>query len=109
MLNDERDRWQRDNVDGDEYVHPIDDLRGHEVHSALCPCLPRVIERGTFRHVIHNSYDGREVGEVCSKALDMLGVALADHGHTWTDEQREAYENARHVLEMHYDVHEPGT
>lgn len=28
------------------------------------------------------------------KALDTLALALADHGHTWTNEQRRAYEQA---------------
>jgi len=27
-------------------------------------------------------------------ALDALGVALADHGHTWTDREHALYENA---------------
>ena len=29
----------------------------------------------------------------CQQALDLLAVALADHNHQWTDEQREAYES----------------
>lgn len=28
------------------------------------------------------------------RALDLLGSALADHGHEWTDEERQAYEDA---------------
>ncbi|WP_129141536.1 hypothetical protein [Modicisalibacter coralii] len=28
------------------------------------------------------------------RALDMLASALADHGHTWTDEERGAYDEA---------------
>lgn len=27
-------------------------------------------------------------------ALDVLGLALVDHGHTWTSEERQAYERA---------------
>ena len=27
-------------------------------------------------------------------ALDMLGLALAEHGHVWTPEERAAYEEA---------------
>lgn len=38
------------------------------------------------------------VGDACKTALDMLGVALADHGHNWTDEQRSAYETAIKML-----------
>jgi len=29
-----------------------------------------------------------------ARALDMLRGALADHGHTWTDEERGAYDEA---------------
>lgn len=29
-----------------------------------------------------------------ARALDMLGGALADHGHQWTDGERSAYEDA---------------
>ena len=32
-------------------------------------------------------------------ALDSLGVALADHHHTWTAGEREIYDQARAVLE----------
>jgi hypothetical protein len=39
------------------------------------------------------------VGAACKTALDMLGVALADHGHTWTDEQRTAYETAIKMID----------
>ena len=28
------------------------------------------------------------------EVLDLLGVALAEHGHTWTVEERTAYEKA---------------
>ena len=87
------------------HVLPINDLRGHVEEGVLCPCMPRVREDGEL--VIHNSYDGREIGEVCAKALDMLGCALADHGHTWSPELRDAYEHAIDVLAMHYDIHEP--
>lgn len=31
-------------------------------------------------------------------ALDSLGVALADHGHQWTDGERAVYEEALNVL-----------
>lgn len=31
--------------------------------------------------------------------LDLLGVALATHGHQWTDEERQAYEEAVTMLE----------
>jgi len=32
------------------------------------------------------------------KAVDMLGVALADHGHQWTPEERAGYEAATRIL-----------
>ena len=28
------------------------------------------------------------------EALDALGLALADHGHVWTDRERQLYESA---------------
>lgn len=31
-------------------------------------------------------------------ALDSLGVALADHGHQWSDGERAIYEEAQKVL-----------
>lgn len=31
-------------------------------------------------------------------ALDSLGVALADHGHTWTDGEREIYDQATELI-----------
>ena len=34
------------------------------------------------------------------KALDTLGVALASHNHTWTDEERELYERAIACLDL---------
>lgn len=33
------------------------------------------------------------------EALDALGVALADHGHTWTDRERSLYETAVQYLQ----------
>lgn len=99
-------QWETLQVGEMVFVHPLEDLRGHEVESALCPCLPREHEDG--RMVVHNSYDGREIGEACSKALDLLGLALTRHRHTWTDAERDAYEHAQHVLAMHYDVQAAG-
>ena len=84
------------------HVTPEGDIREHVTEGDLCPCLPRIrLEEGA-RLVVHNSYDGREIGEVCRAALGALGGALADYGHTWTPEERDAYEHAIHVLDMHY-------
>lgn len=51
---------------------------------------------------IHNSYDRREVGEVCRSALDKLGIALANINHEWSHEERSAYDHAIHLLDMHW-------
>lgn len=32
------------------------------------------------------------------EALDVLAVALADHGHTWTDREVDLYENAVRLM-----------
>ncbi len=32
------------------------------------------------------------------QALDSLGMALANHNHTWTDEERKSYETACAIL-----------
>ena len=81
------------------HVTPMNDLRDHVVEQdGLCPCLPRVVD-GV---VMHNSYDRREVGEVCRRALDLLGVALADHDHDWGPGEREAYDHAIAVLDIHW-------
>lgn len=76
---------------------PADEF-GHDTTSELCPCMPLVRDDV----IIHNSYDGRELGEVCSKALDLIGSALSQHSHTWTPDERFAYDHAMHVLQMHY-------
>lgn len=98
------------------HVVPNNDLREHDLdHAGLCPCMPMLVppvpavvdgvlcqpdnSQAIWRH---NSYDGREVGEVCRTALDALGSALADHSHEWSAEQRQAYEHAIHLLDMHW-------
>lgn len=78
------------------HVVPINDRYANIDNGDPCPCLPMVTREGVVRH---NAYDAREVGEVCRKALDLLGVA---HRPPWTDEEREAYEHAIHVLDMHW-------
>jgi hypothetical protein len=89
----------------DQHVEPLGDEREHVTSGELCPCMPMVLEQeGGGRVIRHNSYDGREIGEVCAKALYLLGVALANHSHTWTPEERDAFEHAEAVLRMHYDL-----
>lgn len=85
--------------EGRNHVVPSNDLREHVVEpDGLCPCMPR--EVGGI--IVHNAYDRRETGEVCRLALDLLGRALADHGHTWTPQEREAFEHAQHILAIHW-------
>lgn len=77
------------------HVHPENDLREHVTDGEPCPCLPRVKD-GV---IVHNAYDAREVGEVCRHALDLLGV---EHRPPWTDKERDAYEHAIQILDMHW-------
>lgn len=99
------------------HCYPLNDLRQHVIDGDPCPCMPRsnhhdVFDDGSEKWkdqpdsqmtvIVHNSYDGREIGEVCRRALDMLGSLLADYRHTWTTHQRAAYEHAIDLLEMHY-------
>lgn len=77
------------------HVSPIGDEREHCTDGEPCPCLP--MERdGVVRH---NAYDAREVGEVCRRALDMLGVQKPP---PWTNDERDAYEHAIQLLDMHW-------
>lgn len=41
--------------------------------------------------------------------LDLLGVALATHGHQWTDEERQAYEEATSILTSSDDCKATGS
>lgn len=82
------------------HVYPERDLRAHVTNGDPCPCLPRMLDDGAV--IVHNSYDARETGETCRDALNRLGVALAEHRHTWTNEERMAYEHAMAILDMHW-------
>lgn len=110
-----------DGQDATKPVHvvPLNDLRGHVLDGVFCPCMPRlqvpapelvdgVLCQPDMSHAVvrHNSYDRREVGEVCRKALDDLGAALADHDHEWSPELRDSYEHAIHILNMHWPAKE---
>lgn len=83
------------------HVYPENDTHEHVTDGSPCPCLAQE-DRGV---VVHNSYDGREVGEVVLRALDMLRCSLSEHGHTWTDAERRYYERAVALCHMHW----PGT
>tara|TARA_R110002096_G_C14661938_1_gene728469 strand:- start:61498 stop:61785 length:288 start_codon:yes stop_codon:yes gene_type:complete len=80
------------------HVTPQGDTTEHVQEGVFCPCMPMVVDEV----VRHNSYDGRETGEVCRLALDQLGMALADEGHEWTDQERDSFEHAVQVLDMHW-------
>ena len=36
--------------------------------------------------------------QIILDALDSLGLALVEHGHVWTDEERKLYEDAVRML-----------
>lgn len=90
------------------HVEPVNDLRAHDTSQGVfCPCMPRLLRTPAADEadgdlVVHNSYDGREIGEVCFAALDALALALAGHSHTWTADERDVYEHAILVLSMHH-------
>lgn len=81
------------------HVYPLDDRAEHVLDDGLfCPCCPELRDGW----IVHNSYDGRELGELCVGALDLLGVALAHHHHVWSDEERSLFERALDCLGRHY-------
>ena len=93
-----------------QHVIPEGDAREHVADDGdRCPCVPTLLNEdgmhlreGELVAVVrHNSYDGRELPEVCRVALDALGVALADHEHVWSDKERGAYQHAIQLCEMH--------
>lgn len=81
------------------HVIPVGDIREHDTSGPYCPCMPLISPNGKC---MHNAYDKREVGEVGRLALYTLGAALADHEHTWTDEERWCFEHLDHILSMHW-------
>lgn len=96
------------------HVYPLKDKREHVLDGLFCPCMPKLVPRDPIvvdgveaqpdhsaSVIRHNSYDGRELSEVCIRALDELGKALADHNHTWLPSLRDSYEHAIDLLKMH--------
>lgn len=96
------------------HVYPLNDLREHVLDGMWCPCMPRLVPADAElidgelcqpdnSHTIirHNSYDGREMREVLLRTLDSMGVALADHGHTWSPSLRADYEQSIDLLNLH--------
>lgn len=88
------------------HIMPLNDLREHVADGVFCPCLPRVLPGDRYvdgaDRIVHNSYDRRETGEVCRHALGLLALALVGHDHTLTAQQRDAYDHAILVLNMHW-------
>lgn len=82
------------------HVLPVNDIRQHVMDGLFCPCMPRLDATGNI--IKHNSYDRREVGEVCRLALDRLGIALANIDHEWSADEREAYDHAIYLLDLHW-------
>ena len=90
MNEDNRDRPDL------HHIFPLGEEGMHEVDGAPCSCMAQLRESDQL--MSHNSFDGREVGEVCRKALDLLAV----HVDTWTSEIRAAVSHAVDVLEFQY-------
>lgn len=96
------------------HVYPLNDLREHVFDGLWCPCMPKLVGPDPVivdgeecipegaQVIRHNSYDGREVGEVCRRALDSLAVALTNHNHTWPPSLRADYEQAIDLLNLHH-------
>jgi len=105
------------------HVMPIGDLRDHE-RSVWCPCMPTKVPRDATHEleegeewkgldgstspcvdvIRHNSYDGRETGAMCLRALDALAMALTEHGHKWSPTLRDAYEHAIYLVRTHLPI-----
>lgn len=80
------------------HVYPVGDLRQHVTNGDPCPCLAHMVD-GV---VVHHSYDKRETGKVCRRALDLWGKHMLDSNATWTTEDRRIYDHALHILDMHW-------
>lgn len=91
-----------DNTDPSRtHIIPQGDQREH-IEDIWCPCMP-VVEDTV---VTHNSYDGRELGEVCRHAVCTLLEALEEHKYVWTKDSKQVVIHAVELLNMHYPAHE---
>jgi hypothetical protein len=79
------------------HVEPSNDLRQHVWNGDPCPCMPREVD-GV---VIHNSYDGREVGEVIMRLIGVFADVVGND-HEWTNTQRQAVEHAESIVALHW-------
>jgi len=83
------------------HVCPENDLREHIVKDDLmCPCMPMIWtdEDGNDR-AVHNSYDGREVGDVMLDVIEALGRRVRGE---WPPVLRSKYDHAKHLILMHW-------
>lgn len=78
-------------------VWPDADDREHITNGDPCPCMPCEVDGA----VVHNSYDGREIGAVLMKLVEVL-AEVAGVNHEWTDEQRRAVDQAEAVVALHF-------
>lgn len=66
----------------------------------MCSCMPRVLEGGEL--IVHNSFDKREFGEVFRKLVQDYKAAVARGQRAYTAEQRDLFEHAERLLDLHY-------
>jgi len=82
------------------HVTPVNDIHEHIVDDeGWCPCLPRLWVSDGEDRMVHNSYDGREVGDVMLAALDALSVQVQGE---WAPSLRTKYEHALHLIRFHW-------
>jgi hypothetical protein len=80
-------------------VHIIPDGERHAVNGDPCACMPRETAPGLF---LHNAFDARELGEVLHELLDTASKAMEAHNHDWTDDDRDAFDHAERLLQLHW-------
>lgn len=79
------------------HSYPLEDLHEHVFDGDPCPCMPREVD-GV---VVHNSYDGRECGEVLLKLVRVISEIAPDN-HTWSDRQKQSVEHAEAIVALHW-------
>jgi hypothetical protein len=45
------------------HTYPLNDLKPHDTESRYCSCRPKITEYANGVHILHNSFDGREILE----------------------------------------------
>lgn len=102
------------------HVYPLGDKREHVLDGLWCPCMPKLVPPDpqlidgelcqpdhSAAVIRHNSYDGRELGEVVMNALDSMATALIDHDHTWAPSLLDAYDHAVDLVKLHIEQEKP--